>query len=89
MPSDHVGHYMVKPLDAMYPAREKVHVADVRAKVSLAKRSPPSTNCKVELVIGDTVFYFESLEKGKDFRMGRLWSLVLAVTLSCYGTAGV
>ena len=66
VPSDHVGHYMVKFLDAMYRAREKFHAADVRAKVSLAKRSPPSTNHKVELVTGDTVFYFVSLEKAKD-----------------------
>ena len=66
VPSDHVGHYMVKFLDAMYRAREKFNAADVRAKVSLAKRSRPSTNRKVELVTGDTVFYFESLEKGKD-----------------------
>ena len=42
------------------------HAADFRAKVSLAKRSRPSTNRKVELVTGDTVFYLESLEKGKD-----------------------
>ena len=66
MPSDHVGHYMVKFLDAMYGAREKFHAADVRAKVSLAKRSRLSTNRKVELVTGDTVFYFEPLQKGKD-----------------------
>ena len=66
VPCDHVGHYMVKFLDAMYRAREKFHAADVRAKVSLAKRSRPSSNGKVELVTGDTVFYFESLEKGKD-----------------------
>ena len=57
---------MVHFLDAMYRAREKFHAADVRAKVSLAKRSRPSTNHKVELVTGDNVFYFESLEKGKD-----------------------
>ena len=57
---------MVKFLDAMYRAREKFHAADVRAKVSLAKRSRPSTNRKVELVTGDTVFNFESVEKGKD-----------------------
>ena len=66
VPSDHVGHYMVKFLDAMYRAREKFQAADVRAKVSLAKRSRPSTNRKVELLTGNTVFYFESLEKGKD-----------------------
>ena len=57
---------MVKFLDAMYRAREKFHAADVRVKVSLAKRSRPSTNRKVDLVTGDTVFYFESLKKGKD-----------------------
>ena len=39
VPSDHVGHYMVKFLDAMYRARENFHAVDVRAKVSLAKRS--------------------------------------------------
>ena len=39
VPCDHVGHYMVKLLDAMYRARERFHAADVRAKVSLAKRS--------------------------------------------------
>ena len=66
VPCDHVGHYMVKFLDARYRAREKFHAADIGAKVSLAKRSRPSTNRKVELVTGDTVFYFESLEKGKD-----------------------
>ena len=66
VPSDHVGHYMVKFLDAMYRAREKFHAADVRAKVLLAKRSRPSTNRQVALVTGDTLFYFESLEKGKD-----------------------
>ena len=32
VPSDHVGHYMVKFLDAMYHAREKFHAADVRSK---------------------------------------------------------
>ena len=66
VPSDHLGHYMVNFLDDMYRAREYFHAADVRAKVSLAKRSRPSTNRKVVLVTGDTVFHFESLEKGKD-----------------------
>ena len=66
VPSDHVGHYMVKFLHAMYHAWENFHAADVHAKVSLAKRSPPSTNRKVELVTDNTVFHFESLEKGKD-----------------------
>ena len=66
VPCDHVGNYMVKFLDAMYRAREIFHAANVRAKVELAKRSRPSNHRKVELVTGDTVFYYESLERGKD-----------------------
>ena len=66
VPSYHVGHHMVKFLDAVYRAHEKFHEAEIRAKVSLAKCSRPFTNRRIELVTGDTVFYFESLEKGKD-----------------------
>ena len=42
--SDHVGHYMSRFLDSMYRARVKFHVADIRAKISLAKKHRPSTN---------------------------------------------
>ena len=88
-PSDHVGHYMVKFLDAMYRAQETFYAADVRAKVSLAKRSRPSTNRKVELVTGDTVFYFESLEKGKDSWHGPAVVIGADGDFVCYGTGGV
>ena len=66
LPSDHVGHYMSRFLDAMYEARAKFHAADIRAKISLAERYKPSKNRDVVLTAGDRVFYYEALEKGKD-----------------------
>ena len=80
VPSDHVGHYMVKFLDAMYRAREKFQAADVRAKVPLVKRSRPSNNRKVELVTGDTVFTLNHLRRARILGMVRLWSLGVSVT---------
>ena len=64
--SDHVGHYLSKFLDSMYRAREKFHVADIRAKISLPEKHRPSTNRDVVLAAGDMVFYYESTEKGQD-----------------------
>ena len=66
LPSDHVGHYMSRFLDAMYEARAKFHAADIRAKISLAERHKPSKNRDVVLTAGDRVFYHEALENGKD-----------------------
>ena len=66
LPSDHVGHYMSRFLDAMYEAWDNFHAADIRAKISLAERHKPSTNRDVVLTPGDRVFYYEALEKGKD-----------------------
>ena len=63
--SDHVKHYMSKFLDSMYRARERFHVADIRANISLAEKHKPSTNRDVVLEAGDTVFYYDSTEKGK------------------------
>ena len=57
---------MSKVLDSMYRAAKTFHVADIRAKISLAEKHRPCTNRDVVLAAGDMVFYYESTEKGQD-----------------------